>query len=67
MEGLTEKDWSVVGDKVPVSLGGPELDRETSGVSGSIARSRLSTDSRESNSQGTLGTLGEHVGHAEIG
>ena len=30
--GLTEKDWSVVGNEIPVTLVSPELDRETTGI-----------------------------------
>jgi hypothetical protein len=63
---LTEKDRSVVGDKVPVSLLGLELDREPSRVSSEIARTGLSSDGGESDGDGAFGALLEQIGNTEV-
>lgn len=43
-----EEDRRIVEDPIPVTLIGSQLDRETTGVAGSISGSRLSTDGGES-------------------
>jgi hypothetical protein len=43
-----EEDGCVVGDNIPIALLGPELDRETTRVSGTVVRTRLATNCGES-------------------
>ena len=67
--------WHVVGgdccslvDVVPVSLGGSELDGETSRISSGVGGSGLSSDGGESSRGGDLvSNLGEEFRNAEIG
>lgn len=48
LDGISdEEDWGVVSNHVPVSFLGVELDGVTSGVSGGISRSLLTSDSGE--------------------
>jgi hypothetical protein len=61
-----EEDGGVVGDKVPVTLAGLELDRKSTRITCSVVRTRLSTNGRESSGQRNLGSLLEHVGETEI-
>jgi len=61
-----EEDWGVVGNHVPVALIGSELDGETTWVTSAIVRTRLTTDSRESDSDGTLLASLEDVGKADV-
>lgn len=61
-----EEDGSVVSNKVPVALLSLELDSKATGVTGVVARARLASDGRETNSDGALGTLLEEAGNAEV-
>ena len=61
-----EEDRSVVGDNIPVAFVSAELDGETTRVSGTVVRTRLATNSRESNSDGALLASLEDIGHTEV-
>jgi len=61
-----EEDGGVVGNDIPVTFVGTELDRETTRVSGAVVRARLTTNGRESDSDGALLAGLEDVGHAEV-
>lgn len=61
-----EEHRRVVGDPIKVSFGRSELDGETSRVTGGIRSTSLTTNSGESNGDGTLGALLEHGGQTEI-
>lgn len=61
-----EEDGGVVGDHVPVALLSAELDRETTGVSGTVMRAGLATNGGESNADGALLAGLEEVCNAEV-
>lgn len=61
-----EKHRSVVGHHVPITLFGSELDSEATRVSGTVVGTRLATNGRKSDADGTRLALLEHVGSTEI-
>lgn len=61
-----EEDWSVVCDHIPVALVGPELNRETTWVSGTVVGARLTTNSGETDGDWALLSLLEDVCKADI-
>ena len=61
-----EEDWSVVGNHVPVTLIGSELDGETTWVTGTVVRTRLTTDGGESDCDRALLASLEDVGKADV-
>jgi len=61
-----EEDGSVVSNDVPVALIGPELDRETTGVTGAIVRARLTPDGGEADCDGARLSRLEDVCQAEV-
>jgi hypothetical protein len=61
-----EEDRGVVGDNIPVAFVGAELDGETTRISGTIVRARLTTNSGESHADGALLASLEDVGHAKV-
>lgn len=61
-----EKDRSVVGNQIPVTLSGLELHRETSWITSTVVRSRLTTDSREPYCDWTLLSWLEHVCYTQV-
>lgn len=65
--GIAEKeDGGVVGNNVPVSFVGPELDRESTGITSAVVRAGFATDRRESNCDGTFLALLEYVCQREV-
>lgn len=61
-----KEDGCVVGDQIPVTILGLELYRESTRVSRIVTGTTLSSDGRESDCQGTLGTLFKHGGETEV-
>jgi len=61
-----EENGGVVGNDIPVAFVRSELHGETSGISGTIVRARLSTNSRESDGDGALLASLEDIGHTEV-
>jgi hypothetical protein len=59
-------DELTVGNHVPVALGGPELDTETTRVASQIGGSALATDGRETDSDWALMALLEDVCKAKV-
>jgi hypothetical protein len=61
-----EEDWCIVGNHVPVTLVGTELDGEATRVASAIVRTGLATNRGEADSDGTLLAGLEEVGHAKV-
>jgi hypothetical protein len=57
-----EENRSIVGDHIPVTLIGPELNRETTRITGAIVRTRLAADGGESDSDGASLPLLKDIG-----
>lgn len=62
-----EEDRGVVGDDIPITLGGSHLDREASWIAGEIGGAGFATDGRKTNGDGTFLVLGaEDVGRSQV-
>jgi|SRR5579863_3875320 len=63
-----EEDGSVVEDPVKIAFVGADLDGKATGIAGSVRRTRLATDCRETNgSTGSVADLFEEGGAGEVG
>lgn len=61
-----EEDWCIVGNQIPIALIRLELDGESSRIASTIVRTRFATNCGESDSDGALFTLLEHVCKTQI-
>lgn len=61
-----EEDRGVVGNDIPVTLVSPELDRESTRITGTVVGTRLTTDSGESDGDGALLASLEDVGKTKV-
>lgn len=67
-ENLHKENGGVVSDHVPVTLLGVELDGETTGIAGSIGRTLLTSDGRETGEErGALADTVQELGLGELG